>query len=315
MAKCIVCKGDYKSGRLCDRCRTDNTSWERWRASHSGLAGWADFLQHGGYLPVGLTALIGVFGIIGSPVFWGSELAVWPVMATVVATGACAVIIGLTYRNRNRLRERELLNQVRRGRLRLLGARFQAAIVPILALMPILTRMLVVLLRIPRLADGEESPSLLVLAALRNTETSPYSTEVLQFVLSVQAMGLTFGYFLLPMMALVFTTSIYLALDYAERMNREVPSPIFLNTAHLARLVREQAKQECTSLGRGLIWEGMERTDDGGIKLTARCLKDRKIVEDLAGKKSDLPLHTTVEVVADPWGRIRSIAPESGVQM
>jgi hypothetical protein len=118
------------------------------------------------------------------------------------------------------------------------------------------------------------------------------------------------GYLLL-MPALVHSSSLSLALGYASRMNREVPLPVFLNTARLVRLVREQAELNFPGLGPGLVWEGMERTSDGGIKATARHRHDRKVLEDLAGKKTDLPLHTKYEVVGDPWGRIMRITPSS----
>lgn|GEM_PF-4833161 len=51
------------------------------------------------------------------------------------------------------------------------------------------------------------------------------------------------------------------------------------------------------------------------IPVLARYRLDRKILEDLAGKKSDLPMHTKCEVLADPWGRIHRITPKSELQV
>ena len=103
-------------------------------------------------------------------------------------------------------------------------------------------------------------------------------------------------------------------MHYADQMNQAVPLPIFLSPARLVKLVQSEAEQEWSNLGPGMVWEGMERTDEGGIKLTARDRHDRKVVEDLAGKKSDLPLHMKYEVLSDPWGRIRGITPKSELQ-
>ena len=321
MAKCIVCRSDYAPGSPCPRCGADNRPWEQWEAwqrEHWGIGGWVDFLARGLYLPAFLTALTFPIGIVLLRSFWLTKQLAWSwaIPGLGILTLVCLFIVVITYESRNRIRERELLRQVRHGPSRALGVQSQILAIPLIVIVAI-SAWTALILSLPAPVDTEQNCLEYLLSTVQSQ--GPFSAATWRACIDVVTLGgplsiavLSFAS-LLP--ALVYSSSLGLALLYAGRMNQRVPMPIFLNTARMARLVRAEAEQECSNLGPGLIWEGMERTDDGGIKLTARYRHDRKVLEDLAGKKTDLPLHTKCEVLADRWGRIRSIKPESELQM
>jgi hypothetical protein len=221
--------------------------------------------------------------------------ALWPGPVTVVATASSVLAVLSVYRDRNRWRERELLDRVRKGLHRSLGARFITVAVPGLAVV------------------------LTAVVAWKLVLVTPHSTlpdqeSLLEQINRAAPFIVAVGY-LFVMPALVYSSSLSAALSYASRMNQQVPLPIFLDTARLVKLVQAQAELDFPGLGPGLVWEGMERTRRGGIKIRARHRHDRKVLEDLAGKKIDLPLHTKYEVLADPWGRMIDITPTPELQV
>jgi hypothetical protein len=316
MAECIVCKGDYTPGSPCPRCDADNEPWEQWRQGQRGISGWLGFLSAGLYLPIILTALAFPVGVAGVQALWLIKQVAWPWSVPVLAvlSFACVLIVVATYEGRNRLRERELLNRVRRGPARLFGAELRALVVPIVVVTA-MSGWAAFILSLPAGAGQNNLERLLSTVQSQD----PFSAATQEVIIDILTLGgplsmAALGYVSLTSAA-VYSSSLRLALSYADRMNQRVPLPIFVNTARLVKLVRLEAERHSSSLGPGLTWEGMERTDDGGIELTARYQHDRKVVEDLTGKKSDLPMHTKCKVVADPWGRIRSITPESELQI
>ena len=318
MPECIVCKTDYTPGKPCSRCGTDNRPWEEWQREHRGLNGWITFLLPGWYLPVLLIALTFLVGITAAWELWRARGVSWPWASPSlgILTLACIIILVAVYESRYRIREQHLLSRIQQDPTGLLSARSQIMIVPLAVIVAILAWTAMILAW-----PAPTAPEMNCLNYLLTTILSHglLNTAVLNAAIEVTTQGgplsvAALGYGSL-MPALVYSSSLWLALAHANRMNRRVPLPIFLHTAHLAKVVRAEAEQECSNLGPGLIWEGMERTDDGGIKLMARYRHDRKVLEDLAGKKTDLPLHTKCEVLADPWGRIRSIKPKNELQV
>jgi len=316
MAECIACKSDYTPGGPCPRCGTDNRPWEQWRRDRRGRRGWVDFMSPGWYLPIILTILILPVGLAGVWALWRIKQLVWSwsVPLLVILTFFCILIVTGTYEGRDRLRESELLNQVRRGPARFFGAQSRIAAAIILAV-AVISAWTVVILSRPVTAESNHVEYLL------NTIESQglFSTATSGAVIDILTRGgplciAAVGYLSLAL-ASVYSSSLSLALGYAQRMNQRVPLPIFLSPVRLVKLVRSEAEQECSSLGPGLVWEGMERARDGGVKLTARYRLDRKVLEDLAGKKADLPMHTKCEVLADPWGRIHRITPKAELQV
>ena len=314
MSECIACKSNYTPESPCPRCGTDNEPWEQWQRNHRGLSGWIGFMSPALHLPVLLTASVLPMGAVGLRCLWLTKRVAWfwSVPLLLFLTFVCILIMVTVYADRNRLREQESLNRVRRGPARFLDAQFRVGAVPITVFVAILAWTVVILSR-PVSPAGEQNHFERILSTIESDGL--FSAATSEAVIDVLTLGgplsiATIGYVsLLP--ALVYSTSLGLALHYAHQMNQEVPLPIFLSPVRLVKLVQSEAEQEFSSLGPGLVWEGVERTKDGGVKLTARYRQDRKIVEDLAGKKSDLPMHTKYEVVADPWGRIRSISPKS----
>ena len=318
MAECIACKGNHTPGHPCPRCGTDNEPWERWRKEHDGFNGLTDFMAPGLFGPIVLTTLILPVGAVCVGLLWMFKQVVWPsaLPGLIVLTFICLIIIAAIYDGRNRLRERELLNRVRRGPARFLSAGFRVMAVPLVVVIALSAWMVVVLSR-PAPADPEQNRFEHLLSTIQSE--GPFSPATRGVVIDILILGgplsvAALGYASLTMAA-VYSSSLSLALGYAHRMNQEVPMPIFLNPARLIKLVQKEAEQSSSTLGPGLVWEGMERTRGGGIKLTARCQQDRKIVEDLAGEKTDVPLNTKCEVEADPWGRIISITPKSDLQV
>jgi len=314
MSECIACKSDYTPSNPCPRCGTDNGPWEQWQRNHSGPSGWIGFMSPALYLPILLTASVLPMGVVSLRCLWLMKRVAWfwSVPLFLFLTFFCALIMVGTYEGRNRLREQELLNQVRRGPARFLGAQFRIAAIPIVVSIAILAWTLVILSRpVPPAREQNHFEHLLSTIESHGLFSAATSEAVVDVLILGGPLSIaTISYVsLLP--ALVYSSSLGLVLHYAHQMNQKVPLPIFLSPARLITLVRSEAEQEFSSLGPGLVWEGMERTRDGGVKLTARYRQDRKIVEDLAGKKSDLPMHTKCEVQADPWGRIRNITPKS----
>jgi len=318
MAKCIACKSDYTPGSPCPRCGANNGPWEKWQEKYRGLSGWLDFLAPGLYLPVFLTALTFPVGVAAAWALWLARQVAWPwvPLELSVLTLACIIIVIAIYEGRNRIRERELANRIRHNPSLLHSAQSRILVVPLVAIMAISAWTTIILSQ-----PGPAAPEQNCLEHLLSTvqRDGPWSAATRHAVVDTLTLGgplsiAALSYLsLIP--ALVYSSSLSLALRYADRMNQKMPLPIFLNTAKLARLVKSEAEQECSNLGPGLIWEGMERTDDGGIKLTARYCHDRKVLEDLAGKKTDLPMHTECEVAADRWGHVQSITPKSEVQV
>ena len=285
---------------------------------HRGLTGWMDFMAPRLYLPVVLTALVLPVGIAGMRSLWLTKHVVWPwaVLVLGVLTFVCLLILGATYEGRNRLRESELLNGVRRGPARLLGVQYRVMGIPIVVVTAILAWTTIILsLPVPGEVEQNNLEHLLDTILSQDLFSAATWKTMIDIITLGGPLSITVLGYVSLMPALVYSSSLSLALSYAHRMNHRVPLPIFLNTVRLTRLVRSEAEQECSNLGPQMTWEGMERTEDGGVKLTARYCHDRKVLEDLAGKKTDLPMHTKCDVVADPWGRIRSITPESELQV
>ena len=265
-----------------------------------------------------MIALTFLVGVTAAWELWRSKGVSWPWASPSlgILTLACIIILVAVYESRYRIREQELLSRIKQDPAGLLSARSQILFVPLAVIVAVLAWTAMILAW-----PAPMAPEMNCLEYLFTTLLSEglLSTALLNAAIDVATQGgplsvaaLAYGS-LMP--ALVYSSSLWLALAHAARMNRQVPLPIFLHTAHLAKLVRTEAEQECSNLGPGLIWEGMERTEDGGIKLMARYRQDRKVLEDLAGKKTDLPLHTKCEVLADPWGRIRSIKPQNELQV
>jgi len=58
---------------------------------------------------------------------------------------------------------------------------------------------------------------------------------------------------------------------------------------------------------RSWIWDEMERTADGGIRLKAIIKAGSKMEESLTGERIERPVYVTYVVEADPWSRIAKV--------
>jgi hypothetical protein len=140
--------------------------------------------------------------------------------------------------------------------------------------------------------------------------------------------------------ALTYFSSMLLSQQYASRMNDTLPHPIFLQGDLLVRVVQEEIQRHLrqaeapspvrrrpgsntepyqteNALASGgeaplnisrWIWENLERTNDGGIKLIAQAeCEDSPVEETITGLRTKYPEFVSYAVRADRWGRIVSI--------
>lgn len=312
MAECIACKSDYTPGEVCSRCKTDNTAWEQWRQDHRGISGFSEFMMPGLFLPCAFTFLAPLVGVVGISVLWLTKGVAWPWSVPMLAglTFLCALVILMVFRNRYQLREAELLNRVRGGLTTLLSARIRMVGSVALVATGILAWTTLTLSQ-PVSPEQTRFEHLLSRIETHGLASRPTRQAVIDTLIAGGPLSILAVAYPSAVLAAVYSSSLALALAHANRMNQEVPLPIFLSPTRLITLVQSEAEQSFDSMGPDLVWEGVERTKKGGIKLTARCPQDRKILVDLAGKKTDLALHKQYEVVADRWGRIVSITAGS----
>jgi len=283
-------------------------------------------------------------GIAG--IWEGVTLAV-RLLAVAGTVGYCLLIIQGTYAGRYRLREEYLLEHVQRA-----GSSDKPQQIPNIHLNAQLRTMLIPLTVIGfvLLLNFMLIQSELLWKIARWLVLEPYDQalevtilpeEIQHRIRGALPLVLLIGYIgLFP--TLVYASSMTLAQGYANRMNQMLPHPIFLQGELLARVVQEEAQRHLSRelsspaarhpsppsgrvLGGGnsesepgpgnqrWIWEELERTADGGIKLRAQAAREEsKGAESQAGPWPEYSGSTTYRIEADRWGRIIKIARHSG---
>ena len=126
------------------------------------------------------------------------------------------------------------------------------------------------------------------------------------------------GMYVAFMISFAYSASLLLALVCAQEMNKTLPHPIFLQEDLLVKIVRREAERvvcrpitprvisgEETPTGteqgpRSWIWDEMERTADGGIRLKAIARAGSKTEERAIGEWTEHPVYITYVVEADP---------------
>ncbi len=340
MPECIVCKGYHKAGEKCNRCGSDNTLWNDWRATQDeekeGIEGLLAFYKPT-FLPFLLTGFALACGLIGIEFWEGITLAV-RLLAVVVTVCLCLVAAHAAYGARHDIREQELLQRVKRGHRALLGGiRLRAVVLPGLSLllMVVVAYSMTTSSMPGKLARWFFMDQAYLDQVEQEETTNDTTTEEgqpdqdemddlrkkIRLVLPFMLMGsyVTF------MISITYATSLLSALSYAQKMNDALPQPIFLREDLLVKVVQREAGRAVhraitprviggaktptgtTQGARSWTWDEMERTADGGIRLKAIVRAGSKTEESLTGERTERPIYATYEVEADPWSRITKV--------
>jgi hypothetical protein len=255
MPECTVCKGYYQPGQPCERCRSDNTEWDNWRAAHAeeqgGIEGLLAFYRPYRYLPL-LVALLAIpLGLMGVGGLWRGIAPAAQFLLVAVPIGLCPSIAFAVYSARHDIREQGLLNRVRRGNQVLLNDyQLRAMLAPALLLISVLLVAYALVAsdtlwelsqwlfldpayqeQVEREQISDDADPSQELGSLRDRVT-----QVLPLVLAVSHVAL--------LVSLAYTTSLSPALEYARGMNTALPPPIFLQGNRMAEMVRAQAEEQ-----------------------------------------------------------------------
>jgi hypothetical protein len=333
MAECIVCKGEYTPGQLCPRCGADNTPWENWQQKHSeeqgGLKGLVAFIRPHLCLPLILNLYACGCSLLGMGGIWTGVRPGFQLLAVILTVCGCLLATYANYEARHSVREQMLLAPLRRGRLAALHTPRRKAII-----IPALTILLAFLL-----VAGMVSSHLLRELLCWLVFDPGYCkedpggfrervTEALPLILMLCSGGF--------LVSFAYSSSLLLAVRYANEMNRELPMPLFTDENRLARVVRTAAEQVLNRTDGTVVhligartlsglpvqppqwreerryaghwnWSDMERTPDGGVRMKAYIQEDCRQVETASGLPQTQRTVAIYTVTADPWGRIRQI--------
>jgi len=342
MPECIVCKGYYDSSTVCPRCGSNNKPWDNWQTERSeeqgGIEGLLAFYEPYLYLPFFTVVIALAFGLLGLGGLWKGVTVAAQVLALMVTTSGCLVAALAGYALRHDIREQELLNKVRRGyRAKLGSIQFQTVALPALALLlvflvtftlvksDVLWYVLYSAFLDPAYLEQIEQREVIANGPAEVTLPEEIHQLLNRFkqIIPLALMGMYSAF----MISFSYVLSLQSARVYSQEMNRILPKPIFLQEEKLAQLVQEQAKQilckptqpkeagsehKSTEAAQGesraWVWDAMERTDTGGIRLTARGeSEDSRVEESVTGHRTRHPEFVDYTIEADPWGRILSI--------
>jgi len=233
-----------------------------------GLEGLCHFTNLHYHAPFVITTIAFALGLMGIASLWNmwkgvnSAIRLLAVMATL---GGCLFNIQTAYANRHRLRETELLKQwriaKRKAELRVqLRAQWKAMLMPVIVigLILLLTYALVKFEDLWKLAnwllferEEEEAPEereageTPVDESADEKESPPVDDIRVRVKRTIPLVSLI--WYVGVCLALTYSSSLALAGEYAERMNQELPHPIFWQDEKLAMVVRREAEIE---LGR-----------------------------------------------------------------
>lgn len=333
MPECIVCRGEYTKGRKCPRCESDNSAWENWRRRENQdrtLKGFFDFLALHAYVPAIIAYCALPFGLLGMSGPW-LPLRLSVLLPGVALTFAlCLYITQYSYASRFALREQELLGRVRRGWRKKLEPGSRAFIAPAgaIVLVIIFTILLVknefvwefaaLLMReAPSSAAAVEEMPVQEETADEAASSLQEEEVSLRQRLSRALPLISLAAYALFFVAFVYSSSLTLAREYAQRLNEELPLPIFLRENLMTEIVKREAGRivhraigpgggQPTS--RNWTWDEMERMEDGGIRLTAIVQGTRKKEGSSSDKLLERGVSTAYVVETDPWGWIIKVA-------
>ncbi|HHS98248.1 MAG TPA: hypothetical protein ENK08_10215 [Chloroflexi bacterium] len=240
MPECIVCKGEYEPGRPCPRCGADNTPWERWREQMpEEQGGWRSplaFAEPHLYLPFVITFLAFGCGLLGLGGVWAGLTAGVQLLFLIMTVSGCLLAFYAVYEARHQIREQQLLSRVRSGRLAWLRRPNARAI-----LLPALT-LLLLFLFVLAILSSDLLRSLLCIFVFEPgyCKNPPGGLRARLLEAFPLILALFYGGGLI---SFTYSSSLLLALRYANRLNEALPQPIFLDENRLACIVRRAAEQ------------------------------------------------------------------------
>jgi len=213
---------------------------------------------------------------------WNGITPAAQILALAVTVCGCFIVTLAVYGQRHAIREQELLNRVRWGYGALLrDARLRAIVLPAFSLLLVLlvtyamitsdvlwklTRWWFLdpayLERIEQQEAGGDTT-----AEGEQPEEADGLRERVRQVLPFTLMGM----YVALMPSLTYSSSLLLALAYAQRMNEALPQPIFLQGDRLAEIVRAQAEKQLNREA-GVVMQTMQIIDEGTGEATGTML-------------------------------------------
>ena len=321
MAECIVCKANYAPGELCQRCGSDNSAWEEWIRKEEDIGApkaLLNFMAPYLGLPLMIAGWSLAFGLLGMLWPWGGVKPSVLILVIALTFVGCLLAVPNAYGNRFGLREQELLRSVKRGQKKGIDLQMQVLLVPVIvfSLAVFLTLFMVQSRMIWEVVDW------LVLEDAAPLEAPlPNEMGFRERVERALPLACLNGYVTLA--AFAYSSSLMLAHEYISKLNRRLPQPIFLREGLLVEIVQREAqrivhgaprviggRERLADTERGSrkwTWSGMERTDDGGIRLEAIVRTGSQDGKSQTGEQMEHFTYTTYEVEADPWSRITRV--------
>ena len=279
MPECIVCKGHYSSisDTVCRRCHSDNAAWIEWRESEpvekGGVEGLLSFTYPHCHIPL-LIALFSLgFGLLGIGGLWEGVTLGASLLAIVIGMGLDLLVLQGVYGRRHKLREHYLLERVEVSPKKEPGKTPRLKVQSKTISTPVVLTVMVLLLACTLVQFDKVWKLSEMVGVVRVTDTPaprPTSTPVPtstpkktpkhtatptptrkptpppppgfpEKVRRAWPLISVIGYVVLSP-ALVYSSSMLLALEYTHRMNQKLPLPLFLQDEKLARVVRREAE-------------------------------------------------------------------------
>jgi len=301
MPECIVCKGYYEPddphwGTRCQRCHADNEVWRIWQreepVEQGGLRGLSSFTEPLGFAPFFVICIALGLGLLFVGQTWKEikfSLCAFAIGITAVLS---VVTTWLAYDSRHRLRENELLAQLRNSTHKdAAAARASQQWQIILIALIILGTVLLLAYVLIRFDALWELISWLFLEPQENEEPvqqaqlNRLKKRVRQALPLVHIAGYTAWFPLLTCFLSILSSR-----QYSMRMNEELPLPIFWQGDLLTEVVRREAEVE---LGR------LEPTSSNDNRIAyIRC--EEKIHPQLLRLPPSISLSATMEVPVSP---------------
>jgi hypothetical protein len=282
------------------------------------------------YLPLFLTLYAFGCSLLGLGGIWKGVRPGFQLLAAILTAGGCLLVTYANYEARHSIREQMLLAPLRRGWWATLRSPRTRAI-----LMPALTILLAFLLIVGTVSSYplrellcwmvfdpgycKEDPGGL----------QEQVTEALPLILMLCSGGF--------LVSFASSSSLFLAIRYANEMNRVLPMPLFRDDNRLAWVIRRTAEQVLDRTDGTVVhligtrtlsglpvqppqwreerryaghwnWSDMERMPNGGVRMKAYIIEENcRQVETASGLPQTQWTVAVYTVTADPWGRIRQI--------
>jgi hypothetical protein len=272
-----------------------------------GLPGLLAFTAPHAYLPLVVTALATLFGLLLTFTLWGNIKPGFRSIALLMTPVGGLLSVQGIYEMRMQIRESELLRRVRGGR------RLELSAQTITLLLPAMAAGLVLALTLLLIKIDVFWELVKWLALTKAQETGDSLPEKF---LAVMPFTSIVGYVMLTI-SFTASSSLMLARRYINQLDRTVPGPIFLQENLLIKVVQRKAESAVRRprtprvIGttrhqepRSWTWDEMERTNDGGVRLTAVVEGEDQDGNDRMGQPA---ADIAYVIESDPWSRVTKI--------